>query len=280
MLPRRLRWTVVDCAFTFATSFRLGCNFKRSGSRLTGKTMKTTITRKRMLKLLLVLGLASISVAQSSPAGPTTGKLEGVSSGIHPDAPNFQQRDPRYRLRKGDSFDLQFAFSPEFNQAVAVQPDGYITLKSVGTILVEGQTIPELTNTIKAAYNGILHDPLITIALKDFEKPYFIAAGQVEKPGKYELRSDLTLTEGLAVAGGTTDASKHSQVVLFRPVPNKAMYEARVINVKKLLKNHDLNEDVQLHPGDMVYVPQNGISKIRRYLPTSSMGLYANPMLY
>jgi polysaccharide biosynthesis/export protein len=244
------------------------------------KKMKTTITRKQMLKLLLVLGLASMSVAQSSPAGTTTAKLEGVSSGIHPDGPNFQERDPRYRLKKGDSFDLQFAFSPEFNQAVAVQPDGYITLKSVGTILVEGQTIPELTNTIKAAYEGILHDPLITIALKDFEKPYFIAAGQVGKPGKYDLRSDLTVTEGLAVAGGMTDASKHSQVVLFRPVPNKGMYEARVINVKKLLKNRDLNEDAQLHPGDMVYVPQNGISKIRRYLPTSSMGLYANPMLY
>lgn len=194
--------------------------------------------------------------------------------------PTVQHRNPRYQLRKGDSFELQFAFSPEFNQVVAVQPDGYITLKNVGTMFVEGQTIPELTDTIKTAYVGILHDPVITIALNDFEKPYFIAAGQVGKPGKYELRSDLTLTEGIAIAGGLTDASKHSQVVLFRPVPTKGMYEARLINVKKLLKNHDLNEDVQLQPGDMVYVPQNTISKIRRYLPTSSMGLYANPMLY
>jgi hypothetical protein len=28
----------------------------------------------------------------------------------------------------------------------------------------------------------------------------------------------------------------------------------------------------------MLFVPQNYISKIRKYLPTSSMGLYANPL--
>ena len=62
-----------------------------------------------------------------------------------------------------------------------------VTLKAAGSIFVEGQTVPELTETLKAAYAKILHDPIITIALKDFEKPYFIAAGQVTKPGKYEL---------------------------------------------------------------------------------------------
>ena len=109
--------------------------------------------------------------------------------------------------------------SPEFNQTVAVQPDGYVTLKGAGTIFVEGQTVPELTETVKAAYAKILHDPVIAIALKDFEKPYFIAAGQVAKPGKYDLRSDLTVTEAVAIAGGFNDKAKHSQVVLFRPLP-------------------------------------------------------------
>ena len=89
----------------------------------------------------------------------------------------------------------------------------------MGSIFVEGQTVPELTETLKAAYAKILHDPVITIALKDFEMPYFIAAGQVTKPGKYDLRSDLTVTQAVAIAGGFNDKSKHSQVVLFRPAP-------------------------------------------------------------
>ena len=63
-----------------------------------------------------------------------------------------------------------------------------MTLKGIGSIFVEGQTVPELTETLKAAYAKTLHDPVITVALKDFDKPYFIAAGQVTKPGKYDLR--------------------------------------------------------------------------------------------
>jgi len=115
------------------------------------------------------------------------------------------------------------------------------------------------------------------VALKDFEKPYFLAAGQVGKPGKYELRSDLTLVEAVAIAGGFTENSKHSQVLLFRRVSNQTV-EARVFDVKKMLASHNLEEDPHLLPGDMLFVPQNSISKIRHYLPTSSMGLYANPM--
>jgi polysaccharide export outer membrane protein len=194
--------------------------------------------------------------------------------------PGLHQRNPRYVVRKGDSFDLDFALSPEFNQTVAVQPDGYVTLKGVGSIFVEGQTVPELTETVKAAYAKTLHDPVIAIALKDFEKPYFIASGQVSKPGKYDLRSDLTVTEAVAIAGGFNDKAKHSQVVLFRPVPGSGGYEAKLIDVKKLLATRNLSEDPQIRPGDMIYVPQSAFSRIRPFLPTSSMGMYSNPAMY
>jgi len=161
---------------------------------------------------------------------------------------------------------------------VTIEPDGYVTFRGAGSQHVAGQSLPQLTDTIKKAYSGILHDPAITVTLKDFEKPYFIAAGQVAKPGKYELRSDLSLVEAVSVAGGFTDASKHSQVLLFRRVTDENV-EARVFDVKKMLASHNLQEDPHLLPGDMLFVPQNSISKIRRYLPTSSMGLYANPWI-
>jgi polysaccharide biosynthesis/export protein len=226
-----------------------------------------------------VVALANLAAAQgtTSPSDKPTGSspVSAVSTkpimGLH-------ERNPRYMVRKGDTFDLDFALSPEFNQTVAVQPDGFATLKGVGSIFVEGQTVPELTETVKAAYSKVLHDPAIAIALKDFEKPYFIASGQVAKPGKYELRSDLTLTEAVAVAGGFNDKAKHSQVVLFRPVPGG--YEAKLIDAKKLLATRDLSEDPQIRPGDMLYVPQSTFSKIKPFLPTTSMGTYYNPAMY
>jgi polysaccharide export outer membrane protein len=193
--------------------------------------------------------------------------------------PALHERYSRYRLRKGDSFDLDVSLAPEFNQTLVVQPDGYVTLKGAGSVHVEGQTVPELTETLKSAYAGILHDPVLSISLKDFEKPYFIATGEVGHPGKYDLRSDLTVTEAVAIAGGFTEKAKHSQVVLFRPLPTGG-YEAKLLNAKKLLSSHDLSEDIQLKPGDFVYVPQNAMSKIKPFLPTTSMGAYLGPGLF
>ncbi len=226
----------------------------------------------------LIMAFAITATGQGAPTAPVAGP-SSISAASSDAVPGLRERNPRYKLRKGDSFDLDFALSPEFNQTVAVQPDGYVTLKGVGSIFVEGKTVPELTERIRAAYKGILHDPMIAIVLKDFEKPYFIAAGRVAKPGKYDLRSDLTLTEAVAIAGGFNETSKHSQVVLFRPASDGLM-EARLVDVKKMMKSRDLKEDVHLRPGDMVFVPQNRISKIQRYLPTSSMGAYLNPVTY
>jgi polysaccharide biosynthesis/export protein len=237
----------------------------------------------KYLSIALAGFMAAAGISASGQNNDNPVATEVTSSLAVPAAPNaapgLHERYPRYHLRKGDSFDLDLAFSPEFNQTVAVQPDGYVTLKGVGSVYVEGETVPELTVTLKAAYAKILHDPVIAIALKDFEKPYFIASGQVSKPGKYDLRSDLTVTEAVAIAGGFNDKAKHSQVVLFRPVASGG-YEAKLLNIKKLLASRNLSEDVQLQPGDMIYVPQSAYSRIRPFLPTSSMGAFATPGVF
>jgi polysaccharide export outer membrane protein len=191
--------------------------------------------------------------------------------------PALQRRNPRYQLCRGDVFDLDFPFTPEFNQqAVTVQPDGYISLRGVGDLHVEGQTVPEATEALRTAYGKILHDPVISIALKDFNKPYFIVTGQVAHPGKFDLRGDTTVIQGLAIAGGITDFAKHSQVLLFRRVSSD-WYEARKINVKRLLHGMDLNEDLHLQPDDMLFVPTSTIFKVKRLVPSYGMGVYYNP---
>jgi polysaccharide export outer membrane protein len=178
-------------------------------------------------------------------------------------------------LHISDVLELNFPFSPEFNQSSTIQPDGYVSLKGAATLYAEGKTLPEFHAAALLAYAETLNDPQITIVLKEFEKPSFIVSGQVGRPGRFELRSDTTVTEALAVAGGLNDEAKHSQVVLFRPAQQQQV-EARLLNVKKMLNSRNLDEDIHLKPGDMLFVPQNSISKIRRYLPISSLGMYLN----
>jgi polysaccharide biosynthesis/export protein len=211
----------------------------------------------------------AMNMASADKAAPDTAKTSTPTLDT-----SFRDRYPRYKLEAGDVFDLSFELSPEFNQTVTVQPDGFITLRGVGDVHVAGQTVPELTATLRTAYDKILHDPLITIILKDFQKPYFIADGQVGHPGKYDLRGDTTLSEAIAMAGGLQDSAKHSQVLLFRRVSDQ-WTSAQVFNVKEMHNKRDLREDPLLHPGDMVFVPKNFISKIKPWLPTSSVSTFA-----
>ncbi|HVO80418.1 MAG TPA: polysaccharide biosynthesis/export family protein [Terriglobales bacterium] len=186
------------------------------------------------------------------------------------------KRRPLYRLRKSDVLEISFTFVPEFNQTVTVKPDGFIALKGLEELYAEGATLAEVRDAIAAAYAATLHDPEITVVLKDFEKPYFLASGEVTRPGKYELRGDTTVMEAVAIAGGLNGQAKHSQVVVFRRVSNQ-LVETHVLDLKRMLNARNVAEDIHLRPGDLVYVPQNAISKIRRYLPIPNLSMYWNP---
>ena len=148
-------------------------------------------------------------------------------------------------------------------------------LKDAGSVEAQALTVPEFREAVKKAYAGYLRDPEAAVVLKDFERPYFVVGGQVGKPGKYELRSDTTVAEAVEIAGGFTTDAKHSQVVLFRRV-NEDLIETRVLNLKKMLQRNSLREDAHLRAGDMVFVPQNRVSKIARFVSRPSVSMYMN----
>jgi polysaccharide export outer membrane protein len=243
----------------------------------------------RLTRKALVVVLASamagqglvVAAAQEQRSRKTAAPAEaettnsGTADGLWSPALTGVRR-PLYRLRPSDVIDIRFTFTAEFDQTATVQPDGFIPLRGTAQLYAQNLTVPELQRAITDAYAGTMHDPEVTVSLKDFDKPYFLAGGQVLHPGKYELREDLTVAEGVELAGGFNEQAKHSQVVLFRHISPEVV-ESRVINVKEMLRSRNLAEDFHLRPGDMVFVPQNAISKIRRYLPASNLSLYSTP---
>ncbi len=233
--------------------------------------------RSFILATLTILVLLSQTLVLGQSNDPKASGAVESGPGSTPDA-TFAQRTPRYQLRPDDVLDVRFEFTPDLNQKVAVQPDGYVTLREVGDVHVAGSTVPEVRAAICKLYARFLHEPSIEIVLLEFEHPYFTATGMVNRPGKYDLRGDTTVLEGIARAGGfVTDAAKHSQVLLFRRVSSE-WYETKVLDVKKMLdQQKNLSEDVHLRPGDMIYVPQNRISKIKRYIPSTGMGVSLTP---
>jgi polysaccharide export outer membrane protein len=191
-------------------------------------------------------------------------------------ASSFAQREDRYRVQPGDVLEFQFRFTPEFNQTVKVQPDGYIPLQEASELKVGGLTVREVREATVQAYSEKLHDPAVSIILKEFSMPYFIVGGEVEKPGRYELKGDVMLSEAIQIAGGFSAGAHTSEILLFRRA-SKDWVETKRINFKEALQN-GLQEDVALRPGDSIYIGRSRLGKVQKFMESSKMGFFFNPL--
>jgi polysaccharide biosynthesis/export protein len=236
-------------------------------------TILTPGPKMGFILYFLIGSVLVVSVPSRAQTPATQTKPVSINTPSHD--PELQAR-PRYEIEPGDVIELNFPLQMDFNQTLTIAPDGYVSLKGIGDFYVAGKSLPELRQAMVTAYSGILHNPIVNVDLRDFQKPFFIVNGQVTHPGKYDLRENITVTEALAIAGGATDAAKSSQVLLFRRVPGGTMVEVRKLDMRRMYKKGDLTEDVPLKPGDLIFVPQTALSKIQKFLPTSEMGLYTS----
>jgi polysaccharide export outer membrane protein len=215
----------------------------------------------------------SVKNATDTPPAEVVQQEQAPADGTAFHAP-LQHRNPRYRVNRDDVLQINFALSPELNQKVTIQPDGYVTLQSIGSIYIAGMTTPEVVVAIKKASANILNEPIIDVDLVDFQRAYFTVSGQVTKPGQYDLRHDTNVAEAIAVAGGLLPTAK-TQVFVYHRVSTSWM-EVKRYNLKELLNGKNVNEQIAMQPGDMVFVPEKFIAIFKKYVPYTA-GVYANP---
>ena len=214
-----------------------------------------------LLATIFILGVAFVAHAQD----PRPPRLTTVT-------------EERYRLQPGDVLEIQYRYSPEFNQTVTVQPDGYITLEVGGDLKVAGMTVDQMRQAILKKAGTRLQDPIATVILKEFQKPYFVVAGEVAQPGKIEMRERVTALQAIMLAGGMKESAKSSQVVVFRKI-NSEIAEVKLLNLKNIKRTSDLENDLTLQPGDIVFVPRDKISKIERFMRVASIAAFIAPRL-
>jgi polysaccharide export outer membrane protein len=189
---------------------------------------------------------------------------------------NLRHR-PRYTLRAGDVLQLEYRYTPEFNQTVTVLPDGYVNLNVVGDMKVSDLTLAQAHDAIIRKAQARLNDPELNLILKEFQPLYVVVSGEVGKPGKIELRDKTTAMQAVLLAGGFSESAQTGQVLLFRKI-NSDTAEVRKLNLTKLRKTVDLERDIQLEPDDMLFVPRDKVQKISRYVKLLNIGTYINPL--
>jgi len=215
-------------------------------------------------RFLLIIAVCFLSVPVSLRAqNANPPRLSTVSEG-------------RYRLQPGDVLDVQFRYSPEFNQTITVQPDGYVSLEISGDLKVAGLTVEQARLAILKRASERLQDPVATVILKEFQRPYFVVAGEVAQPGRIEMRESVTAIQAIMLAGGMKETARSSQVVVFRKI-NSDVAEVKLLNLKSIRRTSDLENDLTLQAGDMVYVPRDKISKIERFMKLVSVAAFMAP---
>lgn len=198
--------------------------------------------------------------------------MTGLCGALAQQPAQLVSRDQPYRLQPSDVLELEYEYTPEYNQVATIEPDGTVRLKLLGSVKVAGESLDEAAKTIKDKASLSLNKPVITLTLKDFVKPHFTVYGEVSRPGVYDIHGAVTVLQAIALSGGVKDSSKETQVLLIRKM-NADVAEVKVVNTKLMASAKGAREDFDLRPDDMLIVPKNRLGKIEPYVRVASMGL-------
>ncbi len=182
-----------------------------------------------------------------------------------------------YVLQPGDTVVLNFRFTPEFNEEVIVGPDGRTMLKSAGNLQAAGLTISELQEDVVKSSSAKLVDPEVAITLKDFDKPHIVVAGEVNTPGRQDLRRPTTALQAILASGGPKDDAAMGRVLLFRRLDADTA-EVHVLQLAHYGAHAREKNDMLLQPNDMILVRHDLPSQIERYIKLFNVGFYLNPL--
>ena len=224
------------------------------------------------LTMITMLGFVGSGQAQIQGAGTAiTGPRRPLP------VPANAATAPAYLLQPGDIVVLNFRFTPEFNEEVVIGPDGHTVLKSAGNVQAAGLTVSELQEDVLKSSSAKLVDPEVVITLKDFDKPHIVVAGEVNTPGRQDLRRPTTALQAILASGGPKDDAAMGRVLLFRRLDADTA-EVHVLQLAHYGAHAREKNDMLLQPNDMILVRHDLPSRVERYIKLFNVGFYLNPL--
>ena len=88
--------------------------------------------------------------------------------------------------------------------------------------------------------------------------------GEVNSPSVIEFKEKLTLVEAIAKAGGYTNNAVTRSIIVIRG--ELGSQKGVRLNLSRVLNKGDIAQNIELKPGDIVYVPKTFIANIERFL--------------
>jgi polysaccharide biosynthesis/export protein len=215
----------------------------------------TTSWTNTMLRALAaataVVSMVGLAAAQTAPAKPSgaapkpTSTAQAVPGAIEP--------PPGYVIGPEDVLTVVFWREKDLSTDAAVRPDGMITVPLLNDVQASGLTPEALRERIQAAATKFVADPSVTVVVKAINSRKVFITGNIAKPGQYPLAGPTSVMQLIAMAGGLQEFADADRILIMRTESGKQI--AKRFNYEDVREGKNLNQNIELQPGDTVIVP-------------------------
>jgi len=158
-----------------------------------------------------------------------------------------------YRIGPEDTLQIVVWKNEAMSRTVPVRPDGMISLPLLNDVQAAGLTPMELRDVLMKKLTEYMPVPEVSVILTDVRSFKVSVIGEVKTPGRYELKSQATVLDLLAQAGGFNEFAARNRIVILRP-EGKTMKRIP-FNYNKVISAGGESENFYLRPRDIVLVP-------------------------
>ncbi len=140
-----------------------------------------------------------------------------------------------------------------FSANLRVSREGEIYLPKVGAVHVAGLPFSAIREHLRSMMERIYRNFELSVDLGDIHTIQIYVTGMARQPGEYTVSALSTMVDALFAVGGPSDAGSMRHVQLKRA--DKVVTD---FDLYALLVEGDKSGDVQLQPGDVLYIPVTG----------------------
>ena len=158
-----------------------------------------------------------------------------------------------YLLGPGDTLNLIVYGNGSATYTLTVGRDGRINFPKLGPIMVSGMTFDRARAAIEERVQQQLIGSRVSVTMNNLRSIRVFVLGEAEKPGSYTVSGLSTMTNALFVSGGVKKIGSLRNIALKR-----GGRVVTVLDLYDLLLHGDTSRDVQLMPGDVIFIPPIG----------------------
>jgi polysaccharide biosynthesis/export protein len=164
-----------------------------------------------------------------------------------------------FLLGPEDELEITVWGNKDLTRVTAIRPDGLISMPIIGDVQAAGLTADALAQRIADRLKQYLATiPAVSVSVKELNSYSVYVLGEVAKPGKFQLKSYVTVLQAISMAGGFTPyASKNKlQVVRVTEGGDHRRHQIYIrVRYDDLLNGHGSSNNIVLLSGDTVVVP-------------------------